>query len=262
MKSTLEKVMIGLLIFLILLFTFTILFVIANKKDTTTLEENNNIDVSNYIVFEEVNNELFNEVYKDVNLKKITFKNLTEESTNEFITKEEEIINSLIDNIESNKKFIDEYNTTHNVVGYTKISKIDNTIIASINDNILSVLYLIEDSVDYKSVQSNIINLFIDTTNKSLLELDYVFNKYNLSKEGISKQIITLVIENNSNKEDLLKDIDTYSQKLVDNFDKYIYVYFNDDGIYLKYNKTDISNYLFNTELDSVKYSTFKITGF
>lgn len=262
MKSTLEKVMIGILIFLILLFIFVIIFVIANKKDNNNVVENSNLEVSNYINIEDVNNDLFKDIYKEVNLKKLSFKNLKTETTNDFTMKQDEIIKNISDNIETNKEFIDDYNTSHNVVGYTNSSKIDSTVISSINENTLSILYLVENSIDYKNIENNIINLFVDIVSKDLLDTSAVLNKYNLSKEGISKQITTLVIESNSNKEELLKDIDNYSKKLMDNFDKYIYVYFNNDGIYLKYNKTDISNYLFNSKLDSVKYSTFKIKGF
>ncbi len=263
MKTTMEKIMIGLLVIFILLFVFVVIFVIANKKDNTVVEvPNNNLDVTNYVLMEEVDTTKYMDLYSSVNLKKISFKNLTNESTKEFTDKQDEIIKSLEDSISVNKEFVNEYNKEHNVTGYKSTSKLESIILTNINNNILSVLYLIEDEVDYKKVNNYIANLFVDTVSKNLLSSEEVLSKYGLSKEGISRRVFDLVIEGKDNKDELTKEADSYSSKIIDNFDKYIYLYFNSDGIYLKYNKSDISNYLFNSSLDSVKYSTYKIKGF
>lgn len=263
MKTTMEKIMIGLLVIFILLFVFVVIFVIANKKDNTVVEvPNNNLDATNYVLMEEVDTTKYMDLYSSVNLKKISFKNLTNESTKEFTDKQDEIIKSLEDSISVNKEFVNEYNKEHNVTGYKSTSKLESIMLTNINNNILSVLYLIEDEVDYKKVNNYIANLFVDTVSKNLLSSEEVLSKYGLSKEGISRRVFDLVIEGKDNKDELTKEADSYSSKIIDNFDKYIYLYFNSDGIYLKYNKSDISNYLFNSSLDSVKYSTYKIKGF
>ena len=263
MKTTMEKIMIGLLVIFILLFVFVVIFVIANKKDNTVVEvPNNNLDATNYVLMEEVDTTKYMDLYSSVNLKKISFKNLTNESTKEFTDKQDEIIKSLEDSISVNKEFVNEYNKEHNVTGYKSTSKLESIMLTNINNNILSVLYLIEDEVDYKKVNNYIANLFVDTVSKNLLSSEKVLSKYGLSKEGISRRVFDLVIEGKDNKDELTKEADSYSSKIMDNFDKYIYLYFNSDGIYLKYNKSDISNYLFNSSLDSVKYSTYKIKGF
>ena len=263
MKTTMEKIMIGLLVIFILLFVFVVIFVIANKKDNTVVEvPNNNLDATNYVLMEEVDTTKYMDLYSSVNLKKISFKNLTNESTKEFTDKQDEIIKSLEDSISVNKEFVNEYNKEHDVTGYKSTSKLESIILTNINNNILSVLYLIEDEVDYKKVNNYIANLFVDTVSKNLLSSEEVLSKYGLSKEGISRRVFDLVIEGKDNKDELTKEADSYSSKIMDNFDKYIYLYFNSDGIYLKYNKSDISNYLFNSSLDSVKYSTYKIKGF
>ena len=263
MKTTMEKIMIGLLVFFILLFVFVVIFVIANKKDNNVVEvPNSNLDVTNYVLMEEVDTTKYMDLYSSVNLKKISFKNLTNESTSEFSNKQDEIIKSLEDSISVNKEFVNEYNKEHNVTGYKSTSKLESIILTNINNNILSVLYLIEDEVDYKKVNNYIANLFVDTVSKNLLSSEEVLSKYDLSKEGISRRVFDLVTLGKDNKNELTKEADSYSSKIMDNFDKYIYLYFNSDGIYLKYNKSDISNYLFNSSLDSVKYSTYKIKGF
>lgn len=263
MKTTMEKIMIGLLVIFILLFVFVVIFVIANKKDNTVVEvPNNNLDATNYVLMEEVDTTKYMDLYSSVNLKKISFKNLTNESTKEFTDKQDEIIKSLEDSISVNKEFVNEYNKEHNVTGYKSTSKLESIMLTNINNNILSVLYLIEDEVDYKKVNNYIANLFVDTVSKNILSSEEVLSKYGLSKEGISRRVFDLVIEGKDNKDELTKEADSYSSKIIDNFDKYIYLYFNSDGIYLKYNKSDISNYLFNSSLDSVKYSTYKIKGF
>ena len=263
MKTTMEKIMIGLLVIFILLFVFVVIFVIANKKDNTVVEvPNSNLDVTNYVLMEEIDTTKYMDLYSSVNLKKISFKNLTNESTKEFTDKQDEIIKSLEDSISVNKEFVNEYNKEHNVTGYKSTSKLESIILTNINNNILSVLYLIEDEVDYKKVNNYIANLFVDTVSKNLLSSEEVLSKYGLSKEGISRRVFDLVTLGKDNKDELTKEADSYSSKIIDNFDKYIYLYFNSDGIYLKYNKSDISNYLFNSSLDSVKYSTYKIKGF
>lgn len=263
MKTTMEKIMIGLLVFFILLFVFVVIFVIANKKDNNVVEvPNSNLDVTNYVIITEVDTTKYMDLYSSVNLKKISFKNLTNESTSEFTNKQDEIIKSLEDSISVNKEFVNEYNKEHNVTGYKSTSKLESIILTNINNNILSVLYLIEDEVDYKKVNNYIANLFVDTVSKNLLSSEEVLSKYGLSKEGISRRVFDLVTLGKDNKNELTKEADSYSSKIMDNFDKYIYLYFNNDGIYLKYNKSDISNYLFNSSLDSVKYSTYKIKGF
>ena len=248
MKTTMEKIMIGLLVIFILLFVFVVIFVIANKKDNTVVEvPNNNLDATNYVLMEEVDTTKYMDLYSSVNLKKISFKNLTNESTKEFTDKQDEIIKSLEDSISVNKEFVNEYNKEHNVTGYKSTSKLESIMLTNINNNILSVLYLIEDEVDYKKVNNYIANLFVDTVSKNLLSSEEVLSKYGLSKEGISRRVFDLVIEGKDNKDELTKEADSYSSKIIDNFDKYIYLYFNSDGIYLKYNKSDISNYLFNS---------------
>ena len=263
MKTTMEKIMIGLLVIFILLFVFVVIFVIANKKDNTVVEvPNNNLDATNYVSMEEVDTTKYMDLYSSVNLKKISFKNLTNESTSEFTNKQDEIIKSLEEGISVNKEFVNEYNKEHNVTGYKSTSKLESIILTNINNNILSVLYLVEDEVDYKKVNNYIANLFVDTVSKNLLSSEEVLSKYDLSKEGISRRVFDLVSEGKDNKDELTKEADSYSSKIMDNFDKYIYLYFNSDGIYLKYNKSDISNYLFNSSLDNVKYSTYKIKGF
>lgn len=263
MKTTMEKIMIGLLVFFILLFVFVVIFVIANKRDNAVVEvPNNNLDTTNYVLIEEIDTTKYMDLYSSVNLKRINFKNLTNESTKEFTDKQNEIIKLLEDSISVNKEYVNEYNKVHNVTGYKSMSKLESIILTNINNNILSVLYLIEDEVDYKKVNNYIVNLFVDTVSKKILSSEEVLSKYGLSKEGISRRIFDLVTDGKDNKDELTKEIDNYSSKIMDNFDEYIYLYFNSDGIYLKYNKSDIANYLFNSSLDSVKYSTYKIKGF
>ena len=227
MKTTMEKIMIGLLVIFILLFVFVVIFVIANKKDNTVVEvPNNNLDATNYVLMEEVDTTKYMDLYSSVNLKKISFKNLTNESTKEFTDKQDEIIKSLEDSISVNKEFVNEYNKEHNVTGYKSTSKLESIMLTNINNNILSVLYLIEDEVDYKKVNNYIANLFVDTVSKNLLSSEEVLSKYGLSKEGISRRVFDLVIEGKDNKDELTKEADSYSSKIIDNFDKYIYLYF------------------------------------
>ena len=95
--------------------------------------------------------------------------------------------------------------------------------------------------------------------------------KYSLTKETICTQAFNRVVnEHDGNfvdkdtkeeitKEDILNNQDKYIKTLVDNFDTYIYPYLNQESLYFKFNKNDISNFLFNEDKDIIQYSTLKI---
>jgi len=266
-----ETIMTCILILLLLIVIFIIIFVFANKDNNIVSEQPPIIDENNYIRLEDVVNENYQAIYKSVNLKKVTFINIQEVLVSNFYSKQEEIINTINDNITENKDFIDKYNIDNNITDYTVNSKIDSNVLYEYKDNILSLLYLVEDSVDYIGLTNHITNIFIDVSGGQILNNDAILEKYSLTKENICNQAFNRVVnEHDGNfvdkdtkeeltKEDILNNQDKYIKTLVDNFDTYIYPYLNQESLYFKFNKNDISNFLFNEDEETIQYSTLKI---
>jgi len=151
------------------------------------------------------------------------------------------------------------------------VGKIESIVGYYIKDDILSLLYLVEDNVDYLGLNNYITNIFIDLKNNSLVNQESILTKYNLTKEKIASEVFDSVlnkhdgniIDKDTNQEIVIEEIknkkDEYTKVLIENFDEYIYLYFLDNNLYLKYNVNDISEKLFNEELNNIKYSTLKI---
>jgi len=262
-----ENIMTIILIILLLLFIFVIIFVVSNKDRVKIDEEKPVIDENTYIKLEIIDNTKYLDLYKNANLRKVNFLNVKEVLITNFINIQNEFINTIENNLSSNKEYIDNYNKNNNITDYTIGSEIDSIIIYDFKDNILSLLYLLEEKVDYLGVNNYITNLFIDISTNSIISNETVLTKYNLSKENISKEVFDNILAYHSdtfsneelNKETIKNNSSEYISKLIENFDNYIYLYFNDESLYLKYNKNDISNFLFEEDLEEVTYSTLKL---
>lgn len=267
-----EIIMSILLVFLILSAIFIVIFVYTNKNSNNLLEEKPSvIDENNYITLEDVDVNLFEDVYKNIKLNEIKFVNINEDITSNYYSKQNNIIETLKNNVTINKERINLHNKNNNITEYVNNSSIDSIILFDFKDNILSLLYLVEEDVDYFGLNNYIANLFINVTDNTIMNNDDIISNYNLSKQIICSEVYDNIINYHSDsfkdkdtgntltKEEISNKSDKYINMLIDNFDKYIYFYLNDGNLYLKYNKHDISNFLFNENLYSIKYSTMKL---
>lgn len=270
MKNT-EVLMSVLLVILLLLFVFVILFVVSNKNDYLIKEEVPVIDENNFVTLNYIDTTLFMDVYSSVNLKRVNFVNLSYDLVNQFYDRQDNIINLLNDNLSDYKNFIEDYNNINEQSFSIVNSKIDSIILFDLEDNILSLLYLIEEKNEYIGLNNYIANIFIDVRNNILFDNTMLLEKYNITKETVCSKALTRIInEHEGNfidkdtneeieKNSILNNQNEYINILVDNFDTYFYLYFNNDSLYFKFNKNDISNFLFNEELDTIQYSTLKL---
>lgn len=270
-SKKIENIMTVLLVILIILFAFVVIIVVTNKDRMVVEEEIPVIDENTYISVENIENTEYLTIYESANIKRVNFINMPEVLVSNFYKKQDEFISTLNNNITTNKDFIDEYNVNNNITDYTVKSKLDSIVLYDLKDNILSLLYLIEDKVDYIGITNYITNIFVDVSTNSLVNTDTLIDTFNLSKEEISLEIFNIIVNEHADKfidkdtnkeltmEEILTNQEMYINKLVDNFDSYIYLYFNEEEIYLKYNKNDISNLLFNENLETIKYSTLKL---
>ena len=267
-----ETIMSVILAFLLIIFAFVVIFVVANKSNEYVKEEPiTELDASNYVKVEDYTLENSELVYKGVDLNKVSFTNLTEVLLTDFYTKQDEALKSLQENIAINKEFIDSYNSSNNVTDYSAKSNVESILLYEVKDGVLSVIYVIEDSVDYKEVSNHMINILIDLKNNSKVSNETLLNKYNIKKEDIASKVFDLVVDSHGDKfinkdtneevgkNDIVTKKNEYQKMLLDNFDNYIYLYFYQENLYLKYNKTDISELLFNENLANVRYSTLKL---
>ena len=267
-KEIIMSIILGILI---LLFLFVVLLVVSNKEEVVTEKPFDINDVERYVRIEELDNTDYLTVYKSVNLKQIKFLNIQEVLVSNFYNKQNEYLDTLNNNIVTNKDFIDKYNSDNKIENYKVNSKIDTLVLAEVNDGILSVLYLIEDTVDYKGLTNYITNIFIDVKNNSVVSNDTLLSKYNLTKEIISKDVYNKVFTKHDEtfidkdngiiltKVDIQEKEEEYIKVLTENFDEYIYLYFDDNDLRLKYNLNDISNKLFNENLKTETYKTLKV---
>lgn len=265
-----EIIMSVILVFLILLFIFIIIFVYTNKNSFDVQEEVVVIDENTYVKMYDVNTDNYLDLYSSVNLKKVGFTNISENVVSEFYEKQESILIAISENISANSEYIENYNKDNNILDYKNNSKIDFVSVYELKDNILSLLYLVEDNVDYIGLNNYILNIFIDVNSNTLLDNNFILSKFNIDKKEVSSKILDRVINEHDNKfidkdtleeikkEDILLEREEYLALLEDNFDNYIYPYLNGDNLYFKFNKSDISNFLFNEDLDIIQYSTMK----
>jgi len=271
-SSKTEKIMIIVLIFLLILFCFVILLVVTNKDKEDVIEEPiTELDVNNYVKLEDIDVSNYTSLYPNPKLKKVKFSNITDISLDDFYGKQDEIISNIEANIESNKQFIEEYNSQNNITNYSANSKIESMILYEINDNILSVLYLVEDKIDYKEISNSIINIFIDLNNNWILDNNGLLEKYNLTKEEIVSKVFDSIVQNHDetfldketgeqlNKEQVLEQRNKYTEILTNNFDNYLYLYFYQGNLYVKYNKPNITELLFEDNQENARFSTLKL---
>lgn len=255
-----EKIMTALLVVLILFCVFIILLVISNKEEDTPPEVPNNVlSVENYLKIEDINTEEYTDVFKEINLKRVIFKNINNELVTDFNNKQDELINSL----NQNKSYILEYNQNNNITDYKPNSVIFNNILYELDNNILSVLSYVREKIDYKEESSYINNILIDIKNNKLLTNNEFLDNYNISKEVIVNDLFN---EIKSNITQSSKTEEEYKNLLIDNFDDYAYLYIykgtdNVNNFYMKYNLNQVLNILLEQELEnSSEYTTMKIT--
>lgn len=267
-----ERTMSVVLALLLILFSFIVIFVVANKKYDVVVEEPiDEPNASNYVRLEDVNNSNYMTIYNSVDLKKVTFSNFTDVLVSDFYNEQDKILSELSSNIDSNKDFIDNYNVENSISDYVSTSKIESLILYELKDDILSLLYLVEDTIDYRGLNNYIISIFIDTNNNVLLNNDGILDKYNYTKEIVSSLVFDAILEKHNDsfenitegevidKNTILESKADYVSNIVNDFDNYIYLYFYQGNLYLKYNVSDITNKLFNENLSSEKYSTLKL---
>ena len=189
----------------------------------------------------------YSDIYSNINVSKITFKNLDNDLTKTF----EEEENELIDYI---NKYYSELKKEED---YTSDNAVNTLIKTQVNSTVLSVFY----EIDFKLQnidRSYVITLDIDLKTNKVLTTEDLLSKYNYSKEYIAEKIFNddvligindAVIDKNTNisltRSDIEKKKNEYVQRITDDFNNIIKVYIENNSLVLVYNKKDLNDLFF-----------------
>lgn len=220
-----------------------------------------NYNIDDYIEINKLAYNNYSDVYSDIKVELVTFKNLDSSLTNSFINRENELINYIAlyyKNIKNNN--------------YTPINTVSSNIRTQINGTTLSVLYELDfdlDSTLYEdSHKKYFITTNIDLATNKVLNNDELLSKYDYTKDYIADKIFTedilignneIVIDKNTNisltKDDLIRRKKYYTDKIISEFDNIVEIYIDNSLLTLVYDKQKLNDLFFENNLNTdVKY--------
>ena len=245
-------------LFLILMGVFLYrLFEYQGYKESKEKNVYVNYEVNDYVTVSSVYLDNYSEVFNDINVEKITFKNVDDSLTKDFLKEQDEIINYI-------KRYYNEIIKEE----HTNLNTVNNRIKTMVNDTILSVYYELEFVFDENIYSDNIRNYIItynlDLKTMKVLTTDDLLNKYNYTKDYISEKIFNddilisdneLVIDKSTNisftKRDIERKKDEYINRIVTDFGNIIKMYIERGSLVLVYDSKVIKNIFFDGEFDT-----------
>lgn len=245
---------------IILLMSGAILFFVFEKQG---MGKNNYSKYVNYNIndYVDVTPVVFNEyedVYSDINVSKVTFKNLDANLMIDFLNKEDEIINYITayyNEISSNKS-------------QSIVSKVTSTIKTQINGAILSVFYRVDFNLDDEVYTDNIkvyfITINIDLGTNKILNNSDLLSKYSYNRSYIADKLFNediliqsgqVVIDKDTNisitKNDIERKKSSYVDRIIGEFDNIIEMYIENSSLVLVYNSEVLKKLFFDNEFDT-----------
>ena len=216
-----------------------------------------NYEVNDYVTVSSVSLDSYSSVFNTINIDKVTFKNIDENLTREFIREEEELIS-----------YIERYYNEIEKVEHTDLNIANSKIKTVINDTILSVYYELEFIFDENIYSDNIRNYIvtynIDLKTMKVLTVDDLLNKYSYTKDYICEKIFNddllideneVVIDKNTNISFTKRDIERkkieYIDRIVIDFDNIIKMYIERGSLVLIYDSKEVKNIFFSGDFES-----------
>ena len=247
-----------ILTILILLVVFIILFVLYEKEKESMLSTpENEYNVGDYIYIEKVDYSKYNNLFKgNLELPKITLKNIPEDIINEFENNETDILLEIV----NSSKLLDEQIKESQ---YTPVSTINIDMDYNISNSILSIKYVLTIKLDF-DLDTIVKALYFNYDIKNNLELSNseLLNKLGYTYSEISEYLFNNIIIKDKNKED--KVIDSISnseitiQDIIDNKEEYIgrinnelenlNIYLDNNSILIGYFYNDLINICYSLE--------------
>lgn len=217
-----------------------------------------NYNVSDYIEIVPLNFNDLSDVYKKINISRVSIKNINSSLTKPFLNMEDELVNYIMG----------YYNEIKENNSFTDINEVSSFINYQINSTILSIYYEIDFVLDSNMFDNNIRSYFIsfnyDLRTDKVLSSDDLLLKYNYSKEKISEKLYKedvriksdeVVIDKNTNisltQEDIERKKDEYINRIISEFDNIITVYESNKELVLVYDKKELLDLFFEDDINS-----------
>jgi len=244
----------------ILLLAGAILFYIFDKQGMGKSRNNKyvNYNVNDYVEINPVVFNKYNDVYSNINVSKISIKNLSDKLSKEFVNKEEEIINYITA----------YYNEIKVSKDHSPVTTATSTIKTQINGAILSIFYRVDFNLDENVFSDNIksyfITLNVDLGTNKVLNNNDLLSKYNYNKNYIADKLFNeeiliqngqVVIDKNTNisitKSDIERKKTEYVDRIIAEFDNIIEMYIENNALVLVYNSEELKKLFFDNKFDT-----------
>ena len=233
------------------------LFEYQGYKETKERNAYVSYEVNDYVTVSTVDYYNLDDVYNNIEVNRVTFKNIDENLTKEFLDEEEELINYV-------KRYYNEIKKEE----HTNLNTVNSKIKTIVNDTVLSVYYEIEFVFDENIYNDNIRNYIltfnVDLKTMKVLNDDDLLNKFNYTKEYISEKIFNddilindneIVIDKNTNisftKKDIERRKEEYINRIVADFNNIIKMYIERGSLVLVYDSKEVKTIFFDGNFDT-----------
>jgi len=252
---------------IMLLFAGAILYITFDRLGLGKKTSNYvNYNVNDYIEVSPVTFNDYTDVYSSINVSRVDIKNIDESITEDFISKEEEIIGYITG-------YYKEMNTS---TFYEPVNTVSSTIKTQINGAVLSIFYRLDFNLDASIFEDNIktyvITTNIDLGTNKILTYDDLLSKYNYTRDYIADKVFNedvlidkgqVVIDKNTNisltKSDIERKKEEYVGRIISEFDNIIDMYIESGSLVLVYDKKELKNVFFDNKFDTdVKFRYLK----
>ena len=244
---------------LILLVIFIILYVLYIKeKDSMSNIPENKYNVTDYIYIEKVDYSKYNNLFTgNLEIPKITLKNIDENIVNDFENKETDILLEIV----NSSKLLEE-----NILNeYTPTSTINVDMDYKIVNNILSIKYILTIDLDFDldtiikplylnyDIENKIVLSNADLLNKMGYTTDevieYLFNNVIIKDKDTDEKVIDTISNQEISINDIINNKDEYIKRIIDSVD-ILYLYIDNDNLSVGYFLNDLINlcYLNNND--------------
>lgn len=251
-----------------LLLSGAILYVIFDKQGMGNNKTSHyvNYDVNNYVEITPVVFNDYNNVYSSINVSKVDIKNISEDLTENFIEKEEEIISYITG----------YYNEINADSGYVPINTVSSIIKTQINGAVLSVFYQLDFNLDENifddNIKSYIVAINVDLGTNKILTKEDLLSKYSYSREYIADKLFNedvlidkgqVVIDKNTNisltRNDIERKKEEYVNRIISEFDNIIEMYIENNSLVLVYDTKELKNIFFDNKFETdIKFRYLK----
>lgn len=242
-----------------LLFAGFVLYIIFDRQGLSNKTNGYvNYIVSDYVEIYDIIYENYYDVYGNIDVSKVGFKNLDNEITKDFVA----LVDEVVGYVSGYYYEIDAQD------GYIPVNTAVSSVKTQINGAVLSIYYRIDFNLDSNlfedNIKSYIVTTNIDLRTNKVLSNDDLLLKYDYSKNYIADKLFIediligkgqVVIDKNTNisltRNDIERKKTVYVERIIDEFDNIINMYIENGNLVLVYDKKELKRVFFNNEYES-----------